>query len=276
MVARVLVLGPPAQLRGRPAAGGGRESVDRAHAARDRDVKELADAYGYPKRKLGYKELAELATGGWAAVGKPQFGKFKYVHTNPDFSTAGLSAVAASYYAAVGKKEGLTVSDVVRGRPQVQKLERSIVHYGDTTLFIADEMRRGGLGYASAGAMEETTMIDFNRRAGDGAAARRGVSGGGDVLLRQPFDHAAGRLGDAGAGERGEGVRRVPGQGGHSRGRGPPGLPARRSRRPPAGPRDARPTASTRSSRPACCALPEPKVLAKIKATWRRIASRPT
>jgi Ca-activated chloride channel family protein len=130
--------------------------------------KQLADAYGYPKRALGYKELEKLATGGWAAVGKPQFGSFKYVHTNPDFSTAGLSAVAASYYAAVGKREGLTEADVTRGRPQVQRLERSIVHYGDTTLFIADEMRRGGLGYASAGAMEETTMIDFNRRAGDG------------------------------------------------------------------------------------------------------------
>ena len=130
--------------------------------------KQLADAYGYPKRKLGYKELGELATGGWAAVGKPQFGHFKYVHTNPDFSTAGLSAVAASYYAAVGKREGLTEADVTRGRPQVQRLERSIVHYGDTTLFIADEMRRRGLGYASAGAMEETTLIDFNRRAGSG------------------------------------------------------------------------------------------------------------
>ena len=128
--------------------------------------KQLADAYGYPQRKLGYKELGELATGGWAAVGKPQFGSFKYVHTNPDFSTSGISAVAASYYAAVGKKEGLTEADVARGRPQVQKLERSIVHYGDTTLFIADEMRRRGLGYASAAAMEETTMIDFNRRAG--------------------------------------------------------------------------------------------------------------
>ena len=74
--------------------------------------KQLADAYGYPKRKLGYKQLGELATGGWAAVGKPQFGTFKYVHTNPDFSTSGLSAVAASYYAAVGKKEGLTEADV--------------------------------------------------------------------------------------------------------------------------------------------------------------------
>jgi Ca-activated chloride channel family protein len=130
--------------------------------------KQLAGAYGYPKRKLGYEQLSELATGGWAAVGKPQFGSFKYVHTNPDFSTSGISAVAASYYAAVGKKEGLTEADVTRGRPQVHKLERSIVHYGDTTLFIADEMRRRGLGYASAGAMEETTMIDFNRRAGKG------------------------------------------------------------------------------------------------------------
>ena len=29
-------------------------------------------------------------------------------------------------------------------------------------------MRRHGLGYASAAAMEETTLIDFNRDAGDG------------------------------------------------------------------------------------------------------------
>ena len=130
--------------------------------------KQLADAYGYPRRKLGYKELSDLALGGWAAVGKPQFGPFKYVHTNPDFSTSGLSAVAASYYAAAGKLEGLTLQDIERARPQVKRLERSIVHYGDTTLFIAQEMRRHGLGYASAAAMEETTLIEFNREAGDG------------------------------------------------------------------------------------------------------------
>ncbi|HET6547070.1 MAG TPA: VWA domain-containing protein [Solirubrobacter sp.] len=130
--------------------------------------KQLADAYGYPRRPLGFKQLDELATGGWAAVGKPQFGAFKYVHTNPDFSTSGLSAVAASYYAAVGKREGLTEADVTRARPRVRRLEHSIVHYGETTLFIADEMRKGGLGYASAAAMEETTLIDFNRKAGDG------------------------------------------------------------------------------------------------------------
>ena len=130
--------------------------------------KQLADAYGYPGRPLGYADLAKLALGGWAAAGKPQFGAFKYVHTNPDYSTSGLSAVAASYYAAAGKREGLTLEDLERARAQVKRLERSIVHYGDTTLFIEDELHRHGLGYASAVAMEETTMITFNREAAGG------------------------------------------------------------------------------------------------------------
>jgi len=128
---------------------------------------ELARAYGYPKKPLAYADLARLATDGWKSIGKPQFGTFKYVHTNPDFSTSGLSAVAASYYAAAGKKEGLTLADVNGGkvRSRVKEIERSVVHYGDTTLFIADEMRKRGLGYASAVAMEETTLIDFNTKA---------------------------------------------------------------------------------------------------------------
>jgi len=40
------------------------------------------------------------------------------------------------------------------------------VHYGDTTLFIAEQMREHGPGYASAVAMEEVTLLDFNRRRG--------------------------------------------------------------------------------------------------------------
>jgi Ca-activated chloride channel family protein len=45
----------------------------------------------------------------------------------------------------------------------VRDIERSIVHYGDTTLFIEDQLREHGLAYASAVAMEETTLLDFNR-----------------------------------------------------------------------------------------------------------------
>ena len=97
-------------------------------------------------------------------MGKPNFGRFKYVHTNPDSSTSGAEAVTGSYYSVVGKKEGLTNADVAKAAPRVKDLERSIVHYGDSTLFIEDQLCKGGLAYASAVAMEETTVIDFNRR----------------------------------------------------------------------------------------------------------------
>ena len=40
------------------------------------------------------------------------------------------------------------------------------MHYGDTTLFISDELRKRGPGYASAVAMEEATLVDFNLRRG--------------------------------------------------------------------------------------------------------------
>jgi Ca-activated chloride channel family protein len=129
----------------------------------------MARALGYPKRKLGFADILKLARSnqGWAAYGRPEFGQFKLVHTNPDFSTSGLSAVVAEYYSATGKKEGLRTSDIARARAQVKDIERSIVHYGDTTLFISDQLRKSGLGYASAVAMEEATLVDFNLRRGN-------------------------------------------------------------------------------------------------------------
>ena len=130
----------------------------------------MAQALGHPRRKLGFADVLRLARSetGWAQFGRPQYGEFKLVHTNPDFSTSGLSAVVAEYYAATGKKEGLVERDIQasRARSIVRDIERSIVHYGDTTLFIADQMRKFGPGYASAVAMEEVTLLDFNRRRG--------------------------------------------------------------------------------------------------------------
>ena len=130
----------------------------------------MTQALGYPKKPIGFDDILDLARSqtGWAKFGRPQFGDFKLVHTNPDFSTSGLSAVVAEYYAATGKKEGLVVKDIEgsRARKIVKDIEQSIVHYGDTTLFIADQMRKAGPGYASAVAMEEVTLLDFNKNRG--------------------------------------------------------------------------------------------------------------
>jgi Ca-activated chloride channel homolog len=131
----------------------------------------MARALGWPQKPLGFADILKLATSGkgWAAYGKPEFGDFKLVHTNPDFSTAGLSATVAEYFAALGKKEGLTEKDIAnpKARKQVRDIERSIVHYGDTTLFIENELKREGPSYASAVAMEEATLLDFNKTRGD-------------------------------------------------------------------------------------------------------------
>jgi Ca-activated chloride channel family protein len=130
----------------------------------------LARALGWPGKPIGFEQILSLALDkrGWAAYGKPTFGHFKLGHTNPDFSTSGLSAVAAEYYSATGKREGLTGQDVSsqKVRDQIQAIERAIVHYGDTTLFFADQMKRFGPAYASAVAMEEATLVDYNRRRG--------------------------------------------------------------------------------------------------------------
>src|SRR3954462_15712911 len=126
--------------------------------------KPMAQALGWPKKQIDFKTIVKLATApnGWASVGA-QFGPFKYVHTNPDFSTSGAEAVAGSYYAFAGKREGLTNADVARAAPSVKKVESAIVHYGDNTLFISDQLKQHGQAYASAVAMEEATLLDFNR-----------------------------------------------------------------------------------------------------------------
>ncbi len=83
----------------------------------------MARALGYPKKKLGFADVLRLSTSGkgWAEFGRPEFGDFKLVHTAPDFSTSGLSFVVAEYYAALGKKEGLTEQDIANhGRPQAR------------------------------------------------------------------------------------------------------------------------------------------------------------
>jgi Ca-activated chloride channel family protein len=126
----------------------------------------MARALGWPRRHIGFDDLVELARSGagWADFGHPEWGPFKLVHTNPDFSTSGLSAVVAEYFFATGKRKGLTERDVTqpRARAIVRDLERSIVHYGENTLLIEQQMRAYGPGYASAVAMEETTLLNFN------------------------------------------------------------------------------------------------------------------
>lgn len=132
----------------------------------------MAEALGWPERDIGWADILALANNpeGWGAFGHPEWGQFRLGKTNPNFSTSGLAATAAIYYAATGKTSGLTEADIAN--PEVVEFVRGVeaatVHYGDTTLTFLDNMYREdqagrGLTYASAVAVEEVSIIAYNR-----------------------------------------------------------------------------------------------------------------
>jgi Ca-activated chloride channel homolog len=137
----------------------------------------MANALGYPDTPIGYADILSLARdpAGWGAFGHPEWGPFRLGKTNPNFSTSALHATIAQYYAAAGKTSDLTLEDL--SRPEVDEfargVESSVVHYGDITLtflnnWYRSDARGTALTYVSAVAVEEKSVIDYNRGNPDG------------------------------------------------------------------------------------------------------------
>lgn len=130
---------------------------------------EQARAMGYPGRALGWQDIisATLDARGWGAYGHPEWGAFKLGHTNPYFSNSGLLSVAAEGYAAAGKVRDLTPDDLARpeARAYIQKIERAVIHYGESSEYFAQQMASRGPAYASAAVLEEHTVIRLNQGA---------------------------------------------------------------------------------------------------------------
>ena len=137
----------------------------------------MADALGYPETPIGFSDILALARDpeGWGKHGHPEWGPFRLGKTNPNFSTSGLSALIAQYYAAVGKADGLSLEDLAN--PQVvdfaKGIESTVVHYGDITPTFLNNLYRNdargaSLTYVSAVAVEEVSVISYNAGNPDG------------------------------------------------------------------------------------------------------------
>ncbi|MCB0208292.1 MAG: VWA domain-containing protein [Anaerolineae bacterium] len=135
----------------------------------------MAEALGWPDKPLGWSDISELAISdeGWAAYGYPEWGKFKFGHTHPDFSNSGLVAILAQAYAGAGKQRGLTADDLLS--PELtqfmEQVESSIIHYGSSTGFFADTMFNRGPSYLSATVMYENLVVaqESKRLSGESA-----------------------------------------------------------------------------------------------------------
>ncbi len=137
----------------------------------------MAEALGWPDEPIGFGDIVELANDpeGWASVGHPEWGPFRLGKTNPNYSTSGLNFTIAEYYAATGKTRGLTTEDLQRPEAVdfARNVESAVVHYGDITMtflnnWFATDVRGTSLTYASAVAVEEKSVIDYNLGNPDG------------------------------------------------------------------------------------------------------------
>jgi Ca-activated chloride channel homolog len=137
----------------------------------------MAQAMGWPSAEIGWADVLTLAKdpAGWGSKGHPEWGKFRLGKTNPNLSTSGLSATIAQYYAATGSQQDLGLEDL-RDEKVLQfarDIESSVVHYGDTTMTFLNnwaraDTRGNALSYASAVAIEEKSLIDYNAGNPDG------------------------------------------------------------------------------------------------------------
>jgi Ca-activated chloride channel homolog len=134
--------------------------------------KPMALAMGWPDRPIGWSDIIAISRdpNGWARYGHPEWGRFRLGKTNPQRSTSGLNALVATYYAATGLKNDLSEPDLDQAATVafVSDLERSVVHYGDTTnTFLANLMEAdatgAGLTYISAVPVEEKQLIAYNQ-----------------------------------------------------------------------------------------------------------------
>jgi Ca-activated chloride channel family protein len=126
----------------------------------------MAEALGYPQNQIGWSDLIALATSpnGWADYGKPQWGRFRFGHTHPDFSNSGLQSIVAIAYAATGKQRGLTPEDIAKPETMqfMREIESSIAHYGRSTGFFGNAMGQRGTAYLSAAVVYENVVIENN------------------------------------------------------------------------------------------------------------------
>jgi Ca-activated chloride channel family protein len=145
-----------------------------------------AQALGWPQAAIGWSDLLNLANDprGWASKGHPEWGAFKLGKTNPNVSTSGLSATIGAFVAATGTSSDLTV-DVLkepRVRDFVAGVEKSVAHYGDTALTFLTNLQRAddagaALGYVSAVAVEEKSIVDYNEGNPTGDLETKGEHG---------------------------------------------------------------------------------------------------
>jgi Ca-activated chloride channel homolog len=128
--------------------------------------KPMAEALGWPDKSIKLSDIAHLAANpqGWASVGHPEWGTFKFGHGHPDYSNSGLLTMVAAVYSAAGMRSGLTPTQVKSAQviSNVRALEQSVYHYGRLSTDLFDRMTARGPNYLHAITAFESDVVKWN------------------------------------------------------------------------------------------------------------------
>ncbi|MBI3272720.1 MAG: VWA domain-containing protein [Planctomycetes bacterium] len=126
----------------------------------------MARALGYPDKPIGWEEVLKVALDpeGWASYGHSEWGRFKFGHSHPDFSTSAMLSLVSLLYAQTGKRSGLTAEDLKDPKvvAAITALERAIVHYGESSSWLTEKLCTRGPGYLSAVTLYESSVVKAN------------------------------------------------------------------------------------------------------------------
>ena len=128
----------------------------------------MAEAMGWPDQAIGWDRLAALATDpqGWAAYAHPEWGQFKFGHTNPDYSNSGLLILTALAYDRLGLTSELTPelvkSDAVISA--IKELEQYTIVYGKQSENLLALMVQRGPAYLHAVNTNEAEVLKTNAK----------------------------------------------------------------------------------------------------------------
>jgi Ca-activated chloride channel family protein len=127
----------------------------------------MAEAMGWPDKLIGWEEILALAAdpSGWARYGHPEWGQFKFGHTDPNSSNTGLAAMTSFVYATLGQTSGLT-PELARSAQVVdafETLESITFHYGSSTRSLNVSTATRGPSYLHATASSENGVLATNK-----------------------------------------------------------------------------------------------------------------
>lgn len=127
----------------------------------------MAEALGWPDKPISWDDLVKLSADptGWASLGHPEWGQFKFGHTHPDYSNTGLLMLAALAYSTESKTSGLTANEVYSEavKSAFAGVEQNTYHYGIQNRPLMQVLAQRGPDYLHAVTSSEAETLKTNK-----------------------------------------------------------------------------------------------------------------